>query len=133
MKILSKIFGGALDQVAGVVDKFVMTKEEKAKAKKELTNILIAAEQSAQSQVTSRWENDMKSDSWLSKNIRPLTLVFLTGVFVILSFFDGNIGGFSLNPIYAPIYQTLLMVVYSAYFVVIYFENHQSINTNGKA
>ena len=113
MKILSKIFGGALDQVAGVVDKFVMTKEEKAKAKKELTNILIAAEQSAQSQVTSRWENDMKSDSWLSKNIRPLTLVFLTGVFVILSFFDVNIGGFSLNPIYAPIYQTLLMVVYS--------------------
>ena len=127
MNILSKIFGGALDQVANVVDKFVMTKEEKAEAQKEIKNILIKAEQSAQSQVSSRWENDMKSDSWLSKNIRPLTLIFLTFVFVIISFFDGNIGTFSVNEAYKPIYQTLLMVVYSAYFVGRSIEKHQSI------
>jgi len=127
MKILSKIFGGALDQVANVVDRFVMTKEEKANAQKEIQNILIAAEQSAQSQVSSRWENDMKSDSWLSKNIRPLTLIFLTFVFVVISFFDGNIGTFSINEAYKPIYQTLLMVVYSAYFVGRSIEKHQSI------
>ena len=133
MKILSKIFGGALDQVANVVDKFVMTKEEKAEAQKEIKTILIKAEQSAQSQVSSRWETDMKSDSWLSKNIRPLTLIFLTFVFVIISFFDGNIGTFSVNEAYKPIYQTLLMVVYSAYFVGRSIEKHQSINTNGKA
>ena len=127
MNLFSKIFGGALKQVVGVVDKFVMTKEEKVKAKQELTNILIQAEQSAQSQVTSRWENDMKSDSWLSKNIRPLTLIFLTFVFVIMSFFDGNIGEFTINEAYKPIYQTLLMVVYSAYFVGRSIEKHQSI------
>ena len=127
MNILSKIFGGALDQVANVVDKFVMTKEEKAEAQKEIKTILIKAEQSAQSQVSSRWENDMKSDSWLSKNIRPLTLIFLTFVFVIISFFDGNIGTFSVNEAYKPIYQTLLMVVYSAYFVGRSIEKHQSI------
>ena len=127
MKILSKIFGGALDQVANVVDKFVMTKEEKAEAQKEIKTILIKAEQSAQSQVSSRWENDMKSDSWLSKNIRPLTLIFLTFVFVIISFFDGNIGTFSVYEAYKPIYQTLLMVVYSAYFVGRSIEKHQSI------
>ena len=127
MKIFSKIFGGALDQVANVVDKFVMTKEETAEAQKEIKTILIKAEQSAQSQVSSRWENDMKSDSWLSKNIRPLTLIFLTFVFVIISFFDGNIGTFSVNEAYKPIYQTLLMVVYSAYFVGRSIEKHQSI------
>ena len=127
MNLFSKIFGGALKQVAGVVDKFVMTKQEKAKAKIDLKNILIQAEQSAQTQVTSRWENDMKSDSWLSKNIRPLTLIFLTFVFVIMSFFDGNIGEFTINEAYKPIYQTLLMVVYSAYFVGRSIEKHQSI------
>jgi len=126
-KIFSKIFGGALQQVAGVVDKFVMTKEEKAKAHQQIKTILIQAEQSAQTQVSNRWENDMKSDSWLSKNIRPLTLIFLTFVFVIISFFDGNVGTFSVNEAYKPIYQTLLMVVYSAYFVGRSIEKHQSI------
>lgn len=131
MNLFSKIFGGALEQVAGVVDKFVMTKSEKAKAKIDLKNILIQAEQSAQSQVTSRWENDMKSDSWLSKNIRPLTLIFLTFVFVVMSFFDGNIGEFTINEAYKPIYQTLLMVVYSAYFVGRSIEKAKSISNNG--
>ena len=131
MNLFSKIFGGALKQVVGAVDKFVMTKEEKVKAKQELTNILIQAEQSAQTQVTSRWENDMKSDSWLSKNIRPLTLIFLTFVFVIMSFFDGNIGEFAINEAYKPIYQTLLMVVYSAYFVGRSIEKTKSISNNG--
>tara|TARA_R110000751_G_scaffold53310_7_gene115603 strand:+ start:240 stop:629 length:390 start_codon:yes stop_codon:yes gene_type:complete len=127
MKIISKIFGGALEQVSNVVDKFVMTKDEKHKAQVQIKNILIEAEQSAQTQVSSRWENDMKSDSWLSKNIRPLTLIFLTSVFVILSFFDGNIGEFTINEAYKPIYQTLLMVVYSAYFVGRSIEKTQSI------
>ena len=131
MILFSKIFGGAFEQVAGVVDKFVMTKSEKAKAKIDLKNILIQAEQSAQTQVTSRWENDMKSDSWLSKNIRPLTLIFLTFVFVIMSFFDGNIGEFTINEAYKPIYQTLLMVVYSAYFVGRSIEKTKSISNNG--
>ena len=127
MKIFYKIFSGALSQLSNVVDKFVMTKEEKHEAQVQIKNILIEAEQSAQTQVSSRWENDMKSDSWLSKNIRPLTLIFLTSVFVILSFFDGNIGEFTINEAYKPIYQTLLMVVYSAYFVGRSIEKTQSI------
>ena len=62
----------------------------------------------------------MKHGSWLSKNIRPLTLVFLTFVFTILSVFDGNltIAGedFTIGSAYVPVYQTLLMTVYAAYF-----------------
>jgi peptidoglycan/LPS O-acetylase OafA/YrhL len=58
----------------------------------------------------------MKSGSWLSKNVRPLTLIFLTFIFVVLSFFDGNVGGFAVSKEYIPVYQTLLMVVYGAYF-----------------
>ena len=58
----------------------------------------------------------MKSDNWLSKNIRPLICIFLTVIFVVLSMFDGNAGGFTIQQSYVPIYQTLLITVYGAYF-----------------
>ena len=84
--------------------------------KQKLQQILANAEQKAQEQVSARWEADLKHGSWLSKNIRPLTLVFLTAVFVILSVFDGNAGEFTIGAAYVPVYQTLLMTVYAAYF-----------------
>ena len=52
----------------------------------------------------------------MPKKIRPLTLILLTVGFVVISVFDGNIGQFSITDAYVPVYQTLLMVVYSAYF-----------------
>jgi hypothetical protein len=59
----------------------------------------------------------MNSDSFLSKNIRPLVLIYLTFIFTVLSFFDGNIGGFVVAGQYIPIFQSLLITVYGAYFV----------------
>tara|TARA_R100000664_G_C2713477_1_gene109423 strand:+ start:57 stop:437 length:381 start_codon:yes stop_codon:yes gene_type:complete len=115
MKLLSKLFGGLKLDVNKIVDKCVTSKGEAMELKNTLQSILSEAEGNAQEQVTRRWEADAKA-GWLPANIRPLTLAFLTMIFVIISFFDGNIGSFGLNPIYAPIYQTLLMVVYSAYF-----------------
>jgi hypothetical protein len=58
----------------------------------------------------------MASDNKLSKNIRPASLIFLTVVFTIISFADGNIGGFTLADGYKPIYQSLLLLAYGAYF-----------------
>ena len=112
--------GDTLKQVGGSIDDLHMSGEEKAEAKQKLETILIQAEQAAQAQVSTRWEADMKHGSWLSKNIRPITLVFLTVMFTILSLFDGNpkIAGeeFTIADAYIPVYQTLLMVVYGAYF-----------------
>ncbi len=79
--------------------------------------IIENASTNAQQQVTSRWEADMKSDSFLAKNIRPLVLIFLTVVFSALAFTDGNIGGFKVAKEYIPIFQTLLVTTYGAYFV----------------
>ena len=59
----------------------------------------------------------MNSDSYLAKNIRPLVLVFLTFIFCLLAFTDGNVGEFGLAKEYIPIFQTLLVTVYGAYFV----------------
>jgi hypothetical protein len=108
--------GDVIKDIGGVLDNLHTSGEERAEAEQKITQILATAEQAAQAQVSARWEADMKHGSWLSKNIRPLTLIFLTAVFVILSVFDGNLGDFTIGAAYVPVYQTLLMTVYAAYF-----------------
>ena len=112
----SLLGGDTIKDVGGIIDNLHTSGEEKAEAKERITTILAQAEQAAQAQVSARWEADMKHGSWLSKNIRPLTLIFLTAVFVVLSVFDGNMGDFTIGAAYVPVYQTLLMTVYAAYF-----------------
>lgn len=117
--ILKKIFSvGAskvIDSIGTAIDGISTSKEEKKILKNQLKEIVLDYENKASQEVTKRWEADAKS-GWLPSNIRPLTLIFLTFVFVIISVFDGNIGGFIISPAYVPIYQTLLLCIYSAYF-----------------
>tara|TARA_R100000808_G_scaffold10659_1_gene28185 strand:+ start:20480 stop:20866 length:387 start_codon:yes stop_codon:yes gene_type:complete len=115
-KLLDILGGGVVKQVGDVLDSLTTSKDEKMAAKRAMEEILMKAESQAQEQVTRRWEADMKSDNWLSKNIRPLICIFLTAIFVVLSVFDGNVGGFVIQESYIPIYQTLLITVYGAYF-----------------
>lgn len=116
-KIIQWLTGGVIKEVGDVIDKLTTTKEEKLEIKNQLQVILEAAESNAQKEVTSRWESDMASDSFLSKNIRPMVLIYLTFVFSVLAFADGNIGDFTIALEYIPIFQTLLVTVYGAYFV----------------
>ena len=117
LKAVGSLLGGdTIKDVGNIIDNLHTSKEEKAEAKQKMEEILAAAEQAAQAQVSARWEADLKHGSWLSKNIRPLTLIFLTGIFTILSIFDGNVGEFTIGEAYVPVYQTLLMTVYAAYF-----------------
>ena len=112
----SLLGGDAIKDIGNIVDDLHTSGEEKEEAKQKITQILAQAEQAAQAQVSARWEADLKHGSWLSKNIRPITLIFLTAVFVILSVFDGNLGEFTIGESYVPVYQTLLITVYGAYF-----------------
>jgi|TARA_R100001129_G_scaffold185742_1_gene174936 hypothetical protein len=115
-KILNILGGSAIEKIGNVVDNLSTSEEERLAARKAIKELLLKAESDAQDQVTRRWESDMKSDNWLSKNIRPLICIFLTVIFVVLSMFDGNIGEFKIQDSYVPIYQTLLITVYGAYF-----------------
>jgi uncharacterized BrkB/YihY/UPF0761 family membrane protein len=115
-KILNILGGSAIEKIGNVVDNLSTSDEERLAARKAIKELLLKAESDAQDQVTRRWESDMRSDNWLSKNIRPLICVFLTVIFVVLSMFDGNIGEFKIQDSYVPIYQTLLITVYGAYF-----------------
>ena len=117
MVILKELFGGLFKSAEGILDTTITNKEELILAKNELRKIINEAEKNASNEVTERWKSDMASDNILSKNIRPLSLIFVTVVFVIISFLDGNIGEFKINEAYIPVYQTLLLSIYGAYFV----------------
>lgn len=110
--ILSRLTKPVFD----VVEKAVVNKDERNKLKHDLEIALIDTADFFESELTRRHEMDMKSDSWLSKNVRPLTLVFLMFMFSIISIFDGNIGQFSIDSKYIPVYEMLLMVVMGFYF-----------------
>lgn len=129
-KIFSWLKGNVIKDIGGVLDNLITSKEEKLEAQRKITEILEQADKEAQEQVTERWKADMVSDSWLSKNIRPLVLIYLTFIFTILSFFDGNIGGFKVAKEYIPIFQTLLVTVYGAYFVGRTWEKSKTVTKN---
>tara|TARA_R110000787_G_C13128832_1_gene415805 strand:+ start:167 stop:568 length:402 start_codon:yes stop_codon:yes gene_type:complete len=131
-KIFSWLTGGVIKEIGNVVDKLTTTEEEKLDAQNLIQQILEKADSEAQQQVTDRWKADMDSDSWLAKNIRPLVLVFLTLVFSLLSITDGNIGDFKIAKEYIPIFQTLLITVYGAYFVGRTWEKGKSVIKNKK-
>jgi hypothetical protein len=129
-KIFAWLSGNVIKEIGNVIDKLTTTEEEKLEIKKQVQIILEEADNNAQQQVTDRWNADMNSDSWLAKNIRPLVLVFLTFVFSLLAFTDGNIGEFKIAKEYIPIFQTLLVTVYGAYFVGRTWEKAKSIIKN---
>jgi hypothetical protein len=129
-KIFQWLTGGVIKNIGDVVDKLTTTEEEKLVIKKQIQEILEKADSDAQAQVTDRWKSDMASDSFLSKNIRPLVLIYLTFVFTVLSFFDGNIGGFAVAEQYIPIFQSLLITVYGAYFVGRTWEKYKRSSDN---
>ena len=132
--MLGGLFKSLIGNASSIIDEVVTTEEEKLSLKLQMKTMIENAKASAQEQVTRRWEADAKA-GWLPANIRPITLIFLTIVFVIISVFDGNIGGFSISPAYVPIYQTLLLCVYSAYFAgrsIEKIRTNNKLNKNGK-
>ena len=102
-KLFAWLTGSVVKEIGTVIDNLTTSKEEKLIIKKQIQEILEKA--------------DMNSDSFLSKNIRPMVLIYLTVIFSALSFTDGNIGTFTVAKEYIPIFQTLLVTVYGAYFV----------------
>lgn len=117
MDILTTLFSKILGNADKVIDEVVTSKEEKLILKNKLQEIVNEAEKKAGEEVSNRWMYDLQWGNKLSKSIRPLTLIFLTAVFTIISFADGNIGEFQLNKDLLPIWNTILLAVYSAYFV----------------
>ena len=67
-------------------------------------------------QITDRWKSDMASDSWLSKNVRPLVLVFLVVATVLMIFIDAGVVQFEVKDTWVDLLQLVLITVIGAYF-----------------
>ena len=111
--------GGAAELVkgvGGVIDDLHTSGEEKLEAERKIKELLANYEVEMEKNITSRWEADLKSDSWLSKNVRPLTLVFLIVCTMLLIFIDAGALNFEVKSSWVDLLQLVLITVIGAYF-----------------
>ena len=120
MSILNKIFsGGAKDLVegvGGVLDNLTTSKEEKLEAQRKMQELIADYETKMEQNITDRWKADMNSDSWLSKNVRPLVLIFLVISTVLMIFIDAGTIAFEVEEKWTDLLQIVLITVIGAYF-----------------
>ena len=102
--------------VYGVVKNLITTDKEMTLADKETAMKLLDMDLAEMQSVSERWEYDMKSDSWLSKNTRPLALIYLTVCMTLYIILDSMQMVFDMKEAWIDLLQTLLVTVYVAYF-----------------
>ena len=110
--IVSAIDGGnALDVIKEISKDKSISPEDKEMMLAELQQDVIEMQE-----VSKRWDSDMSSDSWLSKNIRPLSLAFLTLSLFIYVILDSALDTFKIDAQWISLLGNLLMLVYGGYF-----------------
>jgi len=120
MSILTKLLSGGaaklVESVGGVIDNLHTSKEEKLEAERKIKELMANYEIEMEKNITSRWEADLKSDSWLSKNVRPLVLIFLIVCTMLLIFIDAGALNFEVKSSWVDLLQLVLITVIGAYF-----------------
>ena len=120
MGVLNKLFSGGasklVESVGGVLDNVITTKDEKLEAKRKLKELILSHEAEMEKNITDRWTADMNSDSWLSKNVRPLVLIFLIVCTMLLIFIDAGALTFTVEEKWTDLLQLVLITVIGAYF-----------------
>tara|TARA_R110002110_G_scaffold70306_1_gene188773 strand:- start:101 stop:493 length:393 start_codon:yes stop_codon:yes gene_type:complete len=120
MSILTQIFSSGATElvkgVGGVIDNLHTSDEEKLAAEQKIKELIANYEVEMEKNITERWKMDMQSDSWLSKNIRPLVLIFLVVSTVLLVFIDAGVIAFEVKASWVDLLQLVLITVIGAYF-----------------
>ena len=118
--MLGKLFSGGAAElikgIGGVVDNLHTSKEQKLAAELKIKQLISDYEVEMEKNITSRWEADLKSDSWLSKNVRPMVLIFLIVCTMLLIFIDAGALKFNVKDSYVDLLQLVLITVIGAYF-----------------
>ena len=118
--MLGQLFsGGGADLVkgvGGVIDNLHTSAEEKLEAERKIKELVANYEVEIEKNITARWQTDLKSDSWLSKNVRPLVLIFLIICTMLLIFIDAGTINFEVKSSWVDLLQLVLITVIGAYF-----------------
>jgi hypothetical protein len=119
-KILAKLFGSArasvAEKISGIIDKHTFSKEEKAQLKSEMDKVFIDSEAAMQKNITERWKVDLQHGNWLTRSVRPLTLIFLVLSTVLMVFIDSGSIVFEVEEKWTDLLQIVLITVIGAYF-----------------
>ena len=119
MSIIGKIFSAAggdlIKSVGSVVDDLVTTDEERLEAKNKIETMFREYEAQMQKEVTARWLSENQG-SWLTKNIRPLVLIFLCVSTVLLIFIDAGAISFVVDEDWKDLLKMVLITCIGAYF-----------------
>ena len=110
--IIKSIIGNAGE----ILDEVITTDEERLEAKRKLKELILSHEAQMEQNITDRWKADMNSDSWLSKNVRPMVLLFLIICTMLLIFIDAGTISFSVEDKWTDLLQLVLITVIAAYF-----------------
>ena len=122
-QLFSSSVGSVIDSVGDAINKNVTSDKDRLALTNELAKIKAKAKNDSEQidvqfekEITSRHQADMQSDNKLSKNIRPLSLIFLLAVVSVLSITDGNVGEFTVGESYITLFNSLLIVAFGFYF-----------------
>ncbi len=111
-KLIDAITGGKVsDIIEAITGDTELTEIEKQMLVKELEQDVIEMQE-----VTKRWESDNKTDSYLTRNIRPLSLAFLTASMFTYIILDSSLEGFKIDEQWISLLGNLLMLAYGGYF-----------------
>lgn len=111
----------------GIVKNLLIKDDEMPLEDKETALKLLEMDSIEMQEVSKRWSSDMKSDSWLSKNTRPLTLIYLTVITSLYILLDALDIAFNIDEAWVELLKTLLVTIYVAYFGSRGFEKVGSI------
>jgi hypothetical protein len=103
-----------IDGLRSLADK--INNSDLPKEDKEFLFKQLDADMREMEEVSKRWNSDMQSDSWLSKNVRPLLMIFLTVSMAVFIVIDSSLNGFIVKDDWISLLSSLLLLVYGAYF-----------------
>ena len=111
-EVVTSVLKGDISSAIDVISNSKELSEEQVKmALKELEHDVIEMQE-----ITKRWESDNLADSWWSKNVRPLSLMFLTVTLFIYVILDSSLEGFNVGSEWIDLLSSLLLLVYGGYF-----------------
>jgi len=126
--ILNAVTGGKVSDIV----KAITGDKEITETQKEMLLKELEQDVTEMQEVTKRWSSDMQSDSWLSKNIRPLSLAFLTLSLFLYIILDSSTLDFDIKAQWIDLLASLLMLVYGGYFGARALEKITKMRQSGK-
>ena len=114
--MIKEIIKGLVGNASEILDEIITTKEEKLEAKRKIKELILNHRVDMEKQISERWKADMASDSWLSKNVRPMTLIFVLACTMLLIFIDAGFISFDVESKWVDLLQLTVLTIVASYF-----------------